>query len=180
MDNPTFTNTQPITRTVGMRKFELMQDYTCYFYLHGHLYKLVIFKGFIYDGASIPRWLWSVLGITPKGQHDSGTIFHDIVYMLYKARINGKLHAIVGHENDRCTHELRTFVDGKWLSASDIISRNEADDIMFEIIESTENVDIKNWRLVSMRMGIKFGGAKYWRRSTPLNQINPKQYSDDA
>ena len=180
MDSPTFINTQPITRTIGRRKWELMQDYICYFYLRGQLYHLVIFKGFIYDGASIPRWLWSVLGKTPKGQHDSGTIFHDLVYMLFKARINGKLHAIVGHRNERCSHELRAFVDGKWVSASDIISRNEADNIMFDIIESTEDVDIKNWRLVSMRMGIKFGGGKYWKRSTPLNQINPKQCSDDA
>ena len=94
--------------------------------------------------------------------------------MLDKYNINGKLHAFVGHENERCTHELRAYVDGKWLSASDMINRNEADDIMFEIIESTENVDIKHWRLVSMRMGIKFGGAKYWKRSTKLNEINPK------
>ena len=178
MDSPTFINTQPITRTIGRRKWELMQDYTCYFHLRGQQYKLVIHKGFIYDGASIPRWLWSVLGKTPKGQHDSGTIFHDLVYMLYKARINGKLYAIIGHSADRCSHELRAFVDGKWVAASDIINRNEADDIMFEIIESTENVDIKNWRLVSMRMGIRVGGNKYWKKSTPKNQINPSNCSE--
>ena len=175
-----FVNNQPITRSIGRKLWELMQDYSCYFHLRGQQYKLVIHKGFIYDGASIPRWLWSILGKTPKGQHDSGTIFHDLVYMLWKIPIKSNLHAILGDEKDRCTHELYALVDGKWVAASDIISRREADDIMFEIIESTENVDIKKWRLVSMRMGIGFAGNKYWKRTRPKNQMNPSNCSENG
>ena len=36
--------------------------------------------GFIFDGASIPRPLWSTLGILPIGYHMPASVVHDYLY----------------------------------------------------------------------------------------------------
>jgi hypothetical protein len=37
-------------------------------------------SGFLYDGASIPRIAWSLLGVTPDGVHRAATLIHDYLY----------------------------------------------------------------------------------------------------
>jgi hypothetical protein len=36
--------------------------------------------GYVYDGGSIPRPIWSILGITPSGAGDAGFLAHDVPY----------------------------------------------------------------------------------------------------
>jgi hypothetical protein len=43
--------------------------------------KYTIPSGFIYDGASIPRLLWTPLGVTPDGIHRAATLIHDYLYV---------------------------------------------------------------------------------------------------
>ena len=41
----------------------------------------IIPEGFVYDGASIPRLIWSPLGVTPDGLHRAATLVHDYLYI---------------------------------------------------------------------------------------------------
>jgi hypothetical protein len=163
-------NTQPITQSVGKRLFKLMEDYTVYFYHRNDYYRLKIKKGFIYDGASIPRWAWSILGKTPIGTHDSGTIFHDLVYMLKK---NHEQTAIIGQSIDQCTHVLEMLEGDTWHKVIQGMTRDECDRIMFEIIDNTYNAKLSKFQRAAMFNAIRIGGGRYWKRHTPNQVINP-------
>lgn len=43
-------------------------------------YQLRIPKGFQYDGASVPRLLWSLTGLLPDGLIRSAALVHDVFY----------------------------------------------------------------------------------------------------
>jgi hypothetical protein len=63
---------QPINVPIGKRKYQLVQDYN---------YKeITVPKGFIYDGASIPRFLWSIVGLRPDGLIRAAALVHDWLY----------------------------------------------------------------------------------------------------
>ena len=34
-------------------------------------------KGYTYDGASVPRWAWSIIGLTPDGLIRAAALVHD-------------------------------------------------------------------------------------------------------
>lgn len=42
-------------------------------------------KGFVFDGASIPRWLWSLVGSPQTGRYRDAAIIHDWLY--YRGRV---------------------------------------------------------------------------------------------
>lgn len=42
--------------------------------------RLIVPEGFVYDGASVPRWLWTVTGITPDGLIRAAALLHDFIY----------------------------------------------------------------------------------------------------
>ena len=58
---------QPITQNIGDKLLKLMNDEYVYIFLHrGAKFRLTFHKGFIFDGASIPRAVWTALGVTPQ------------------------------------------------------------------------------------------------------------------
>ncbi len=75
------TKGQPWYKKMGVwffskRKFEVVQDYLLYIpFLDA---TLLIPKGFIFDGASIPRLLWPLL--SPTGILFIPALFHDFAY----------------------------------------------------------------------------------------------------
>jgi hypothetical protein len=70
--------------------FELKRSFR-YSWKHpktGVIYSEMIPRGFIYDGASVPRFAWSILGFHPMGRHNPATIVHDWHY-INKGVVNG-------------------------------------------------------------------------------------------
>lgn len=45
-------------------------------------YLIVIQKGYEWDGASIPRWAWSLIGHPLDDDHIIASLFHDALYGL--------------------------------------------------------------------------------------------------
>ena len=46
--------------------------------------KITIKRGFIYDGASLPKWTWSLIGESPfSGLIQPAAIVHDILYRTH-------------------------------------------------------------------------------------------------
>jgi hypothetical protein len=62
------------------RKFEVIEDY--YFYIPWLDITIKIPKGFIFDGASIPKFLWPIL--SPTGILFIPGLFHDYGYKYNK------------------------------------------------------------------------------------------------
>jgi hypothetical protein len=65
-------------------------------FVHGQCYELLAYYqfvgpdgqtkhfidiGFQYDGASVPRIVWTITGITPDGLHRAATLIHDYLYI---------------------------------------------------------------------------------------------------
>ncbi len=42
--------------------------------------RIVVPEGFVYDGASVPRLLWTVTGMTPDGLIRAAALLHDFIY----------------------------------------------------------------------------------------------------
>lgn len=49
-------------------------------------YQIFISKGFIYDGASIPRFLWSIIGCPFRPKYRAVALVHDYLYSIYADR----------------------------------------------------------------------------------------------
>ena len=66
----------PVTRQINEIEFELMEDYIV---VLPNLKILYIKKGFIFDGASIPKLFWSIIG-SPFGKYTASALIHDALY----------------------------------------------------------------------------------------------------
>ena len=53
--------------------------YTIYIEYAGNFCTLLVPDGFRSDGASVPRWLWGVLGLRPDGLHRAASLIHDFI-----------------------------------------------------------------------------------------------------
>lgn len=76
----------PIAKMTGRKDHEyvLMWNFEIEFSLKGHegIYKLTVYRDFVWDGGSIPRIGWTALGITPHGSICCEVAFlvHDVLY----------------------------------------------------------------------------------------------------
>lgn len=69
--------------------YVLTQSYELGLTVEGIKKVFIVPKGFTYDGASIPRICWSILGLYPDGKLRGGATFHDWLY-----RSGGKILSI--------------------------------------------------------------------------------------
>ena len=58
----------------------LRGDYSYIWRSNKITYKITVPNGFIYDGTSVPRFLWSIFGIYPDGIHRPASLIHDFMY----------------------------------------------------------------------------------------------------
>lgn len=75
---------QPDTEPVAGDRYRLRRTHR-YEWAHGEggrrqRYRLTVPAGYVYDGASVPRWLWSVTGILPDGLQREAALLHDWLY----------------------------------------------------------------------------------------------------
>ena len=59
------------------REWEVVDDYT---YERGSL-RITVRKDFVFDGASIPRIFWSLIGAPQAGKHAHASLLHDWIYV---------------------------------------------------------------------------------------------------
>ena len=69
-------NSELEVRLIGKNKFELVNDLS----YEEKEYELIIKKGFVFDGASIPRILWTTLGCPFGELYTAPACVHDALY----------------------------------------------------------------------------------------------------
>ena len=84
------------------REWEIVEDYT---YVAIHL-RITVEQGFVFDGASIPRAFWRVIGPPMAGKYAHASLIHDWLY-------------------------VHKFVDGMEIK----VGRKWADDLMLEMMQ---------------------------------------------
>lgn len=71
---------QPLNIPIGNGLYRIVEDYYYHYLKNGVLFRLKIPSGFTYDGASVPRWLWSFSNLTPDGDVRAAAALHDHIY----------------------------------------------------------------------------------------------------
>lgn len=113
-------------------------------------YRLVAPSNFEWDGATIPRWAWSIIGYYPGGQMTAPSLWHDLIYVQ-----KGHIFNSVTGENE-------------------YISRKHCDELFYHhMIRS----GISEKKAKAMYQAIRFFGRFYWN-DTPL--FNPKKKINDT
>lgn len=67
---------QPVNEPIEGGNYRLVRNYR----IQHAGYHFTILKGFVYDGASIPRLVWPIIGMTPDGLLRGGALVHDALY----------------------------------------------------------------------------------------------------
>ena len=112
------------------REWELIEDY------HYHRRPnttITVRQGFVYDGASIPRIFWRLIGPPAAGKYAHASLIHDWLYT-----------------------EKSLFKKGRPTK----ISRKEADDLMLAMMKED---GVSWWRRNAIHRGVRIGGGRAWR-----------------
>lgn len=72
---------QPLQFILHDRKYRLARPFKYVWIEAEKLHRIVIATGFEYDGASIPRFAWSLLGLRPMGKTSAAACLHDHCYL---------------------------------------------------------------------------------------------------
>ena len=123
---------QPDIRPIAWRKYRLEQTWA-------HKWKdwtLRIQAGFLHDGASIPRWAWSLSGLRPDGLIRAAALAHDALY-----RYGGKLPM-------------------HWILPAKTFTRKEADGLFYDLMREA---GISRWRAYVAYKAVRAGGWASWK-----------------
>lgn len=137
---------QPLIIPVSNRLYELAVSYTYEWELEGYpRQRLRVPKGFQFDGASVPRPLWSITGIRPDGLHRAAALVHDYLYE-YEGKLPPGSHTYLD-------------TDGEWKSIDYRWTRKEADRIFCRLLSEGEVGGLKR-RL--MYYSVRLFGWLFW------------------
>ena len=112
------------------REWEVIEDYT--YHLRSNT-RITVCKGFVYDGASIPRVFWRFIGPPAAGKYAHAALLHDWLYVRQVWFKNGKFTRI---------------------------TRKEADDIMLMVMKED---GVSWWRRNAIHRAVRLGGGRAWR-----------------
>ena len=132
---------QPVNIPVGARQYELVETYGYGWDKDGVSHELVVPRGFRYDGASVPRALWSLIGLRPDGLVRAAALLHDWIY-----RHGGRLPPGSYRRDDG--------EGGDWT--------REATDRLFARVMRESGVSKLKRRLAYL--GVRVGGRRSWRK----------------
>lgn len=149
---------------ISARKYELVEDYECYWNDSGVVHRLLVPKGNISDGASIPRMFWGLIGLRPDGLIRAGALIHDYLYAYEGALPEGAHSTYEGDFDD--------FMRDYWLPKkasmpvmdafepnSARFTRKEADQILRQLALSAE---MKDFRVKIIYAAVRIGGYLSW------------------
>ena len=71
---------QPVMVPITDELYRLVEDYIYEWRVGSHGSRIKVPAGFISDGWSVPRWLWSVTGFRPDGIGRAAGLVHDYIY----------------------------------------------------------------------------------------------------
>lgn len=107
--------------------------------------RLTVPRDFEMDGASVPRLLWTLTGITPDGLHRAAAVVHDFIY-----RYSGHLPADA--------HQIR--LPSGWADTGHLWTREEADRLFARILREC---GVSKARRRIMYLGVRLGGWMSWK-----------------
>ena len=138
--------TQPLIVPISARHYRLVEDYVYEWDLAGSRNRITVFKGFVHDGASIPRLAWTLSGLTPDGLIRAAALVHDWIY-----RHGGKLPASSQKYRDTA---------GAWCDTYGAWSRDDTDRLFARIMREA---GVSKWKRRMAYRAVRWFGGSSWR-----------------
>lgn len=101
--NPSITYAYDASRILGTDTYRVMEDFYFYVGSPNSGKRVFVHKGYLVDGASSPRIVWSI--IPPWGTYGPGTIVHDLLCEYLILSENGVPKKITRKECDQIFFE---------------------------------------------------------------------------
>lgn len=105
---------------------------------------IIVPKGLIYDGASVPRIAWTVSGILPDGLLRAGALIHDFLYM---------------NRGSLPPQNFKRLVNGQWETCTEILTRKQCDDLFASVLREA---DYPAWKIEIAYWAIRAFGWYAW------------------
>jgi hypothetical protein len=138
----------PIPSPDGGPRYRVTADWPYVWEYAGREFRLVVPAGFELDGTSIPRFLWTLTGITPDGLERAASTAHDYLYR-YSGRVPLGRH--------------QEHVRGRWLTCDYPWTRQEADALFARILREC---GVGKLRRRLMYHGVRLFGWRSWEKGT--------------
>jgi len=135
------------------RAYALVQNYTYRWRKHDTYYRLTIPRGYKYDGASVPRPVWTISGIRPDGLLRAAATVHDWLYI---------------HRGEMPRGCYQRYIDGEWVDVNQIWSRESADRMFGRLMREA---GMKRWRRRAAYRAVRTFGGLYWKTGS----LDPRQ-----
>jgi hypothetical protein len=150
LDPSKYVNNRPIKEKGDKWVYELMQDFILHYVTpDGRHLRIKIKAGFIYDGASVPRWLWSLSGLHPDGPMRNASLVHDLIYVL-KGLLDQSSDLVEVYEHSG-GHFKRITYD---------FTRKECDKLFKRMLLQD---GLKKSKANLAYVGVRLGGAFLWK-----------------
>lgn len=105
---------QPLIVPITKGEYELVKDYEFAIKVDGDIIMFKIPRRFTYDGASVPRALWSVLGMSRDGLHRAAALIHDWLY-VNRGQVKGDGFSYNREFADKMFYELLLYLgESRW------------------------------------------------------------------
>ena len=114
---------EPAVTSAGKRKYRLERDYIGIVIIGNTILKIIVRKGFVYDGASIPWLAWTLLRLHPGGIMLLSSLWHDILYMTAGGRIKIKNATVIINREAYITREESDDILGALALYNDVKER---------------------------------------------------------
>ena len=108
-------------------------------------YRLGVPAGFVYDGASVPRLLWTITGYLPDGLQREAALLHDWLYV---------------HEGAPPPPSYRVFAEEGWEDCPEVWTREAADRLFGRLMREAGVPKLR--RRLAYR-AVRLWGWLYWR-----------------
>lgn len=148
---PDHPNLEPIRLEDGEEGYLLEESWAYTWQVHARMRTIIIPRGFVSDGASVPRIAWTLVGLTPDGLIRAAALLHDFLY-----RHHGKLPQESLYEDHR---------DGSgWRDISQLAlySRKDADRMFCRVMREAGMDSTKRWLAF---WAVRIFGWSIWRRN---------------
>lgn len=139
---------QPATRAVGKKLSQLIEPIVLEWEDdYGNRFRMTPTLNFLFDGASIPRPLWSPLGLAPHGVMDGPALAHDFAYHYQGAMPPGS---------------YQVWSTRGWIDMQTPMVRDVADELLQALVVHFGAADKVKAYLIWV--GVRIGGGYAWRR----------------
>jgi hypothetical protein len=143
----------PQSRYIGDNKWVVTSDFTVHFLLRGQWYTMIVKRGFIWDGASMPYVGRVYTRLDRSGALDKMSLPHDAQYVLKGEMKKDSKIAEVYPYGAQITPENRVEL---------IISRKDSDDIMRDIMMYDHPEELSKHQINTIYRFVRWFGWMPW------------------